>query len=98
MQLTFSFGSDTPLTQEQVLSEEITRNQIESCMLVFWEIATVLSNGGEPADSLRCPETGLPMVTANVGDDLRISHPRPDLLGLSDLYVLRSNPVPILVE
>lgn len=97
-QITTSLGTTSSLTQTEVLAEERTRDQIESCMLVFWEIATALSEGGEPDDSMRCQDTGLPMIVATIDGDLRISHPRPDLLGLTDIYVTRSNPVPILVE
>ncbi len=97
-QITNSLGSTSTLSQAEVMAEERKRDQIESCMLVFWEIASVLSNGGDPGESLRCEDTGLPMVVANVDGDLRVSHPRPELLGLTDIYVTRSNPVPILVE
>ena len=86
------------LTPQQVAAEERTRNQIEACMLVFWEIAEVLAAGRTPGDNLRCEETGLPMNVTTSNGDLRISHPRPDLLGLTDIFVTRSNPVPILVE
>ncbi|MCG8415885.1 MAG: hypothetical protein MI746_16850 [Pseudomonadales bacterium] len=97
-QITNSLGSTSTLSQSEIMAEERTRDQIESCMLVFWEIASVLSDGGELSESLRCEDTGLPMVVADVDGDLRVSHPRPDLLGLTDIYVTRSNPVPILVE
>lgn len=97
-QITGSFRANAPLTQQQIQVEESQRFQIESCMLVFWDIAQGLANGEEPDDSLRCEETGLPMLIARENGDLRVSHPRPDLLGLTDIYVTRSNPTPILVE
>lgn len=97
-QIVGSFGDQSMLSPQQILTEDRTRNQIEACMLVFWEIAEELSAGRSPADSLRCDDTGLPLIVANVNGDLRISHPRPDLLGLTDIYITRSNPVPILVE
>ncbi len=97
-QLFSAFGGQGALTPQQIIAEDRTRNQIEACMLIFWEIAEVLSAGRTPSENLRCAETGLPMIVANVDGDLRISHPRPDLLGLTDIYVTRSNPVPIVIE
>ncbi len=97
-QIFSSLGSNSSLSAEEILAEERSRDQIESCMLVFWEIAAQLANGIDPDDSLRCSDSGLPMIVATVDGDLRISHPRPELLGLTDIYVTRSNPIPILVE
>ena len=97
-QISASLRSNMPLTPQQVQAEETQLFQIESCMMVFWDIATQLANGEEPDANLRCEETGLPMLVATENGDLRISHPRPDLLGLTDIFVTRSNPVPIVVE
>lgn len=93
-----SLGSNRPLSAEEIIAEETTRNQIENCMLVFWEIATRFANGDGYDDSLQCPEAGMPMDVATIDGELRVSHPRPDLLGLTDIYVLRGDPTPILVE
>lgn len=93
-----SFSGQGALTPQQIIAEDRTRNQIEACMLVFWEIAEVLAAGRTPGENLRCEETGLAMNVVTVDGDLRISHPRPDLLGLTDIYVTRSNPIPIVVE
>lgn len=93
-----SLGSNRPLSAQEIAAEENTRDQIESCMLVFWEIATRFANGSDYDDSLQCPEAGMPMNVVAVDGDLRVSHPRPDLLGLTDIYVTRSDPTPILVE
>jgi hypothetical protein len=93
-----AFSGQGALTPQQIIAEDRTRNQIEACMLVFWEIAEVLAAGRTPDETLRCEETGLAMNVVTMGGDLRISHPRPDLLGLTDIYVTRSNPIPIVVE
>jgi uncharacterized Zn finger protein (UPF0148 family) len=97
-QLYTSFSGPGTLTAQQIIAEDRTRNQIEACMLVFWQIAEVLAAGRTPGENLRCEETGLPMNVATVDGDLRISHPRPDLLGLTEIYVTRSNPIPVVVE
>ena len=59
-------------------------------MLIFWEIAAQLSEGQQVDRSLRCEETNLPLLVVLEGDDLRIRHPRPEALGLTGIYVLRS--------
>ncbi len=91
-------GSGGTLSREEIAVEERIRDQTQACMLIFWEIAAQLSEGQQVDRSLRCEETNLPLLVVPEGDDLRISHPRPEVLGLSDIYVLRSNPIPILVD
>lgn len=97
-QISISVRSGGTPSQEQIAAEERTRDQIQACMLLFWEIAAQLSEGQQVDRSLRCEETNLPLLVVSEGDDLRISHPRPEALGLTGIYVLRSNPVPILLD
>ncbi|MDA1369614.1 MAG: hypothetical protein O2971_02485 [Proteobacteria bacterium] len=97
-QISNSIGSGASLSPLQIQEQEDNRFAIESCMLVFWDIATQLANGGQPDPTASCVEAGAPMLIARSNGDLRISHPRPELLGFSDIYVTRSNPVPIMVE
>lgn len=78
-------------------AEERLLDQINSCVQVFWEIAEVLKNGEEPGDSLRCPEQILPNIIARQNNDIIVRHPNPQLLGYTDIFVTRNNPVPILV-
>ena len=97
-QIAGSFSRQGMLAPQEILAEDRMRNQIEACMLVFWEIASELSAGRSPTDNLRCEDTGLPMIVAEINGDMRISHPRPDVLALTEIYITRSNPVPVLVE
>lgn len=97
-QITQSIGSGGILGQREIAAQEQSRNQIEACMLVFWEIAMQFSNGQQPNTTLRCPDTDAPLQVARQDGDVIVRHPQPSALGVSDLYVRRSNPTPILVE
>lgn len=97
-QITRSLGSGAALTQQEVAVEEQTRNNIEACMLIFWDIAMQFSNS-EPIDTTRrCPGSSAALVVTRNGDDVTVRHPQPDSLGVTDIYVSKSNPTPILVE
>lgn len=98
VRLYFSLGSASVLTAEEILAEELYRDQLESCMLVFWEIAELLQNGEVPDDNLSCAEAGAPNLVVRVGDDIIVTHPRPELLGYSEIIVSKNNPVPELIE
>ena len=97
-QIFTSLGSGGMMTTAEIQAQDRTRNQLADCMLVFWEIAGQLADGRQPGNSLRCAETGLPMEIIHRDGDILVRHPRPDLLGLSDIYVTRSNPTPIVVN
>lgn len=87
-------GSQRTLSVQQVQQEEIGIERRTLCVQVFWEIAAILQNGDEPAASLRCEETPAINIVTRTDDDIVIRHPNPRILGLSDLYVSRSNPTP----
>jgi hypothetical protein len=53
------------LSQEEIAAEERTRDQIQACMLIFWEIAAQLSEGQQVDRSLRCEETNLPLLVVS---------------------------------
>jgi hypothetical protein len=58
-----------------------------------------LSEGQQVDRSLRCEENNLPLLVVSEGDDF--AHQAildPEALGLTGIYVLRSNPVPILLD
>lgn len=97
-QITMSIGSGGVLNQQEIIAQETRRNQIEACMLVFWEIAMQFSNGEQADTALRCPDTEAPLQVARQDGDVIVRHPRPAALGVTDIYVRRSDPTPILVE
>ena len=97
IQLSSNFGAAAALSPQEVAAEERLLDQINSCVQVFWEIAEVLKNGEEPGESLRCPEQSLPYIIARQDNDIVVRHPSPQLLGYTDIFVTRNNPVPILV-
>lgn len=97
-QITQSLGSGGILSQREIATQEQTRNQIEACMLVFWEIAMQFSNGQQANTALRCPDTNAPLQVTRQDGDVIVRHPQPAALGVSDIYVRRSNPTPVLVD
>lgn len=90
-----TIGAASVLTQQQIQAEEIVMNRLNLCVMVFWEIAAQLQNNLEPDASLRCEETDDPNIISRVGDDIVITHPHPELLGYSEIFIRKSNPVPI---
>lgn len=98
VQITRSLGSGTVMNQQQIAAQEQTRDQIESCMLVFWEIALRFTNNEPLANNLRCPDSTMPLIVTRTENDIVVRHPQPGALGLTDIYISRSNPTPILVE
>ena len=93
----FVLQASRDLSQDEIFAEELARSQVESCVLVFWEIAEVLQNDLALDESLRCEEPGDPNIVTVVGDDIIVTHPNPELLGYSEIVVSKSNPVPELV-
>lgn len=87
-------GSRQVLSAQQVQQEEIAIERRTLCVQVFWEIAAILQNGEEPESSLRCEETPAINIVTRADGDIVVRHPNPRILGLSDLYVSRSNPTP----
>lgn len=98
IQMYSNFGAAAALSPAEVAAEERLLDQVQSCVQVFWEIAEVLKNGETPRDSLRCPESTLPNIVARVDNDIIVRHPSPQILGYTDIFVSRSNPVPVLVQ
>lgn len=98
IQMSTNFGTASALTPSEVAAEERLLDQVQNCVQVFWEIAEVLRSGQMPRDSLHCQESNLPNIIARVDNDIVVRHPSPQLLGYTDIFVTRSNPVPILVQ
>lgn len=92
-----SLNSSSSLSMVEVQQEELYRDQLDSCVYNFWQIAELLQNDELPGDSLNCSESGLPNVITRVGDDIIVRHPSPQLLGYTDIFVSKNDPVPKLV-
>jgi len=98
IQMYMNFGGGAILSPTEIAAEERQRDQIQRCVMVFWEIAEVLKQGQTPNESLRCTEPGSPNIVARVDNDIIVRHPSPQLLGYSDIFVTKNNPVPVLVQ
>lgn len=96
--ITASIQDSRPLSQQEIIAEVQARDDLENCMLVFWEIASILQNNQTPPSTLQCAEAGAPMLVTQLDNDIIVRHPRPDLHGFSEIVVSRSNPIPELIE
>jgi len=93
----FVLQASRDLTQDEIFAEELARSQVESCVLIFWEIAEILQKDLVPDESLRCEQPGDPNIVTVIGDDIIVTHPNPQLLGYSEIVVSKNNPIPELV-
>ena len=75
-----------------------TAQALEDCRLVFEEIGYLLDRGELPDSSHRCAESNAPNILSQEGDLLRISHPNPEIHGLSDIYVTSESHEVVFVE
>ena len=96
--ITNTIQDNRPLTVQEIAAQDARRDGIANCVQVFWEIASILQNNRTPPSSLQCAEAGGPMLVTQLDNDIIVRHPRPDLLGFSEIVVSRSNPVPELIE
>ena len=97
-QLYFSMGPPSVLSVEEVRALEQAEARLNQCVQVFWQIAEVLKNDRVPDASLSCPEAGAPNIVTRTDEDIIVTHPRPELLGYAQIYVTRSNPIPMLIN
>jgi hypothetical protein len=86
------------LSVQEVAAETQRQNNIESCVAKFWEVAALLQEDRLPTDRHNCTDTNLPLVVSEVNGDVIVRHPSPQNLGLSEIVVRKSNPVPELIR
>ncbi|MEX2131560.1 MAG: hypothetical protein WD772_08730 [Pseudohongiellaceae bacterium] len=96
VRLFLTMGPPSVMSVAEVQAQELQESRMANCMLVFWEIAAVLQNNQVPDESLRCVDPGSPNIVVREGNDIIVRHPQPQLLGYNNIYVSRSNPVPML--
>jgi|TARA_B100000315_G_scaffold226701_1_gene233855 hypothetical protein len=92
-----TLGPASVLTQQQIAAEEVAIDQLNLCVMVFWEIAEQLQNNQVPDESLACAESSDPNIISRVADDIIVTHPHPELLGYTEIFVRKSNPVPVFI-
>lgn len=93
-----SLGAGYVLTPQEVQTEVREISQASDCALVFWEIAEILENGEEPDSSMICPGAQLPNIITRENGDIVVSHAMPQVIGYSQIYVSKNNPVPTMVR
>jgi hypothetical protein len=76
----------------------LSEQALEDCRLVFEEIGYELADGNTPPASMRCEESNIPNITSRQGGIVRVSHPNPQVHGLSEMYVTSDSHEVIYVE
>lgn len=82
----------------EAASLRLSEQALEDCRLVFEEIGYYLADGETPPDSMRCEESNIPNTVSRRGGIVRISHPNPQVHGLSEIYVTSASHEVIYVE
>jgi hypothetical protein len=98
VQLYFSMGPPSVLSVEEVRALELAESRLNECVQVFWRVADLLQRDQIPDPSLACQEAGAPLIVTRTGDDVIVTHPRPELLGYASISVTKSNPIPMLLN
>lgn len=75
-----------------------SEQSLEDCRLVFEEIGHLLEGGQTPPDSMRCAESNVPNIVSTQAGVVRVSHPNPQVHGLSEIYVTSDTHKVIYVE
>lgn len=95
--LFFTMGPPSMMSVAEVQAEIQLEDKRNNCVMVFWEIASILQNNRIPDESLHCADpAGTPNIVVQQGNDVIVRHPQPELLGYNQIYVSRSNPIPVL--
>lgn len=90
-------NSGTEVVDSQTREVERQLNSLGQCMMVFQQIGQALQNARQADPLLRCAQPGTPNIITVEGDDIRVSHPNPEIFGYSELFVSSSNPTPVLI-
>ena len=96
VRLFFTLGPPAVMSVAEIQEQELLEAKLSSCVQVFWEIAAVLQNNRVPGEDMRCADPGTPNIVVQQGNDVIVRHPKPEVLGYNQIYVSRSNPIPIL--
>ncbi|MFT4863529.1 MAG: hypothetical protein ACI95C_002761 [Pseudohongiellaceae bacterium] len=97
-QITGSLGTGAVLNPLEIINQEQTRNELESCVAKFWEIAELVKQDRTPNNSHNCAGTTLALIVTRSRDDIIVHHPEPQRLGYSEIVVSKKNPIPELIR
>jgi hypothetical protein len=85
-----AFKGGQPLRQGTYATDD----QTDRCIKNLWQISRMLQDGKQPLPDMVCPVSNKPYEIRNIGEDMVIRCPNPELHGLRHIQVSRKNPVP----
>jgi hypothetical protein len=83
---------DRPLRQ----GSYATDSQTDLCIKNLWHIARLIQEGKVPRKDMVCPISKKPYEIKNIGEDIAVSCPNPELHGFKEIRVTKRRPVPEL--
>jgi hypothetical protein len=85
-----AFKEGQPLRQGTYATDA----QTDQCITNLWHIARLIQAGKAPARETVCPITRKPYEVRNIGADIVVRCPNPELHGFKELRVSKRRPVP----
>ncbi|MCJ7663429.1 MAG: hypothetical protein MUO24_04240 [Desulfobacterales bacterium] len=83
-------GGDRPLKQGTYATDA----QADQCIKNLWHIARLIQEGKAPGKDMVCPISKKPYEIKNIGEDITVSCPNPELHGFKEIRVTKRRPVP----
>jgi hypothetical protein len=81
---------DRPLRQGTFATDA----QTDQCIANLWHSARLIQEGKAPGKDMVCPISKKPYEIKNIGEDIVVSCPNPELHGFKKIQVNKRHPVP----
>jgi hypothetical protein len=81
---------DRPLRQGTYATDA----QADQCIKNLWHIDRLIQEGKAPGKDMVCPISKKPYEIKNIGEDIVVSCPNPELHGFKKIQVSKKHPVP----
>jgi len=83
---------DRPLRQGTYATDA----QADQCIKNLWHISRLIQEGKTPGKDMVCPISKKPYEIKNIGEDIVVSCPNPELHGYKGIWVSKRHPVPAI--
>jgi hypothetical protein len=85
-----AFKEGQPLRQGTYATDD----QADQCIKNLWHISKLIQEGRLHTDGIVCPVSNKPYEIRDIGENIVVSCPNPELHGLKHIRVSTRNPVP----
>jgi hypothetical protein len=89
-----AFKEGQPLRQGTYATDA----QTDQCIANLWHIARLIQEGKAPGKDIVCPISKKPYEIRNIGGDVVIRCPNPELHGCKEIRVSKKRPVPEVLK